>query len=143
MTNNAVSRRSLKIGMNKKKFTSRKAHTFSDTRILNVHGNKSHCGSVMCVTTGVVSKYFLFLCLLNALFQITQVSNASRKSLISAWLNIAIPSSVLTTCQVRKCIAFSEYVQCLLKDLEACIHVHHWLATNHFNYSVGFMNRLW
>jgi hypothetical protein len=48
-------------------------------------------GAFGCVATGVVSKYFLFLCLLNALFQIQQVSNASQKSLISEWLNVAIP----------------------------------------------------
>jgi hypothetical protein len=48
-------------------------------------------GLFMSVVTGVVSKYFLSLCLLNALFQIMQVSNASRKSLISVWLNVAIP----------------------------------------------------
>jgi hypothetical protein len=57
-----------------------------------------------------------------------QVSNASRKSLISVWLIVAVPSSGVMTCQVRICIAFSEYVQCL------------WLATNGFNYSVGFTN---
>jgi hypothetical protein len=45
------------------------------------------------MAAGVVSKYFLFLCLLNALFQIMQVSNASQKSLISVWLNIAIPKN--------------------------------------------------
>jgi hypothetical protein len=48
-------------------------------------------GVFVCVAAGVVSKYFLCLCLLNALFQIMQVSNASRKSLISVWLNVAIP----------------------------------------------------
>jgi hypothetical protein len=68
-----------------------KAHTFPDTRILNIHGTKSHCRVFVCVATGVVSKYFLFLCLLNAVFQLTQVNNASRKSLISVWLNVAIP----------------------------------------------------
>jgi hypothetical protein len=36
----------------------------------------------VCVASGVVSKYFLFLGLLNALFQIMQVTNASWKSLI-------------------------------------------------------------
>jgi hypothetical protein len=100
-------------------------------------------GLLVCVTACVISKYFKFLCLLNALFQIMQVSNASRKSLILVWLNVAFPSSGVTTCQVKKCIAFSEYVQPMFKDLETCMHVHHWLATNGFNYSVGFMNRLW
>jgi hypothetical protein len=40
--------RSLKLGATKKIFTSMKAHTFTDTRILNVHGTKSHCGCI-CV----------------------------------------------------------------------------------------------
>jgi hypothetical protein len=44
---------------------------------------------------------------------------------------------------VRKRTAFVEYVQCMFDDLETCIHVHDWLATNDFNYSDGFMNRLW
>jgi hypothetical protein len=48
-------------------------------------------GVFVCVAAGVLSNYFLFLCLLNALFQIMQVSNASWKSLIVVWLNVAIP----------------------------------------------------
>jgi hypothetical protein len=48
-------------------------------------------GLFVCVAIGEVSKYFPFLCLLNALFQIRQVSNAAQKSLISVWLNVAIP----------------------------------------------------
>jgi hypothetical protein len=48
-------------------------------------------GVFVCVAASVVSKYFLFLCLLNALFQIMQVGNASWKSLIAVWLNVAIP----------------------------------------------------
>jgi hypothetical protein len=47
-------------------------------------------GVFVCVATGVVSKYFLFLSLLNALFQIMQVSSASQKSLISVGLKVAI-----------------------------------------------------
>jgi hypothetical protein len=68
-----------------------KVHTFTDTRILNIHGTKSQCGVFVCVADGVVSKYFLFLCLLNAMFQIMQVTNASCKSLISVWYNVATP----------------------------------------------------
>jgi hypothetical protein len=45
----------------------------------------------VCGATSVVSKYFLFLCLLNSLFQIMQVNNASWTSQISVWLNVAIP----------------------------------------------------
>jgi hypothetical protein len=48
-------------------------------------------GVFVCVATGVVSKYFVFLSLLNALFQIMKVSNPSRKSLILVWLSIAAP----------------------------------------------------
>jgi hypothetical protein len=48
-------------------------------------------GVFLCVVAGVVYKYFPFLCLLNALFQIMQVSNAFQKSLISVWLNVTIP----------------------------------------------------
>jgi hypothetical protein len=47
-------------------------------------------GVFVCVAAGMVSKYFLFLCLSHALFQIMQVHNASQKSLISVWLNVAI-----------------------------------------------------
>jgi hypothetical protein len=68
-----------------------KAHTYTDTRMLNVHGTNHAVVVFVCVAAGVVSKYFLFLCLLNALFQIMQVSNASWKSLISVWLNVVIP----------------------------------------------------
>jgi hypothetical protein len=50
-------------------------------------------GIFVCVATGVVSKYFLFLCLLNAaVFQIMLVSNVSWKSLISVWHNVVIPN---------------------------------------------------
>jgi hypothetical protein len=51
--------------------------------------------------------------------------------------------STVTTCQVRKCTAFIEYFQCMFEDFEIWIHVHHCLATNDFNYSDGFMHRLW
>jgi hypothetical protein len=47
-------------------------------------------GVFVCVAADVVSKHFLFLCLLNALLEMMQVSNASRKSPISLWLNVAI-----------------------------------------------------
>jgi hypothetical protein len=50
-------------------------------------------GLLVCVATGVVSNNILFLGLLNALFEIMQVSNASRKSLISVWLNVGIPKN--------------------------------------------------
>jgi hypothetical protein len=100
-------------------------------------------GVFVCVAAGVVSKYFLCLCLLNALFQIMQVSNAPRKSLISVCLYRLFQRSGVTTCQVRKCTGFIEYFQCMFKDLETCIHVHHWLAKNDFNYSDGFPHRLW
>jgi hypothetical protein len=55
-------------------------------------------GVRVCVAAGVISKYFLFLCLLNAVLQIMQVCNASRKTLISVWLNVAIPK---TSCDKR------------------------------------------
>jgi hypothetical protein len=97
-------------------------------------------GELVCVATGVVSKYFLFLCPLNALYQIMQVSNASQKSPISVWL---FQQSSVTTCQVRKCTAYIEYVQFMFEDLETCIHAHHWIVKNDFNYSDGFMHRLW
>jgi hypothetical protein len=48
-------------------------------------------GVFMCVASGVVSIYFLFLGLLNALFHVMQASNASRNSLIPVWLNVGIP----------------------------------------------------
>jgi hypothetical protein len=48
-------------------------------------------GVFVCVACGVISQYILFKCLLNVLFQIMQVSNASWQSLILVWLNIAIP----------------------------------------------------
>jgi hypothetical protein len=51
--------------------------------------------------------------------------------------------SAVITCQVRKCTAFIEYIQCMFEDLETGIHVHHWLATNDFNHSHGFTHRLW
>jgi hypothetical protein len=51
--------------------------------------------------------------------------------------------TLVTTCEVRKCTAFLKYVQCMFEDLETCLHVHHWLATNDFNYRDGFTYRLW
>jgi hypothetical protein len=51
--------------------------------------------------------------------------------------------SGVTICLVRKCTAFIEYVHCMFEDLEIWIHVHQWLATNDFNYSDGYMHRLW
>jgi hypothetical protein len=51
----------------------------------------SHTVSVFVyVAAAVFFKFFLFLYLLNALFQIMQVSKASQKSLILVWLNVAI-----------------------------------------------------
>jgi hypothetical protein len=100
-------------------------------------------GVFVCVSSGVVSKYFLLVCLLNDRFQIMQVSNASRKSLISVWLNVVIPRSAVKTCHVRKCTEFIAYVRCIFEYLQSCIHVHHWLATNDFNYSDGLTHRLW
>jgi hypothetical protein len=96
-------------------------------------------GIFVFVSSSVLSKYFLFLCLLNPLFQVMQVCNACWKSLISVWL---FQISDVTTCQVRKCTAFIEYVQRMFKDLETCIQVNHWLATKDFNYSDGFTHRL-
>jgi hypothetical protein len=91
MANNPVSGWSLNTGATKENFTQMKAHTFTDTRILNIHGTKSRCGCICVCGRWDGFKYFLFLCLLNALFQIMQVSNASRQSLISVRLNVAIP----------------------------------------------------
>jgi hypothetical protein len=65
-----------------------KAHTFIDTRILNIHGTCHTVGVIVCVAAGVISKYFLFL--LNALFQIMEVIKTSWKSLILVWLKVAI-----------------------------------------------------
>jgi hypothetical protein len=76
----------------------------------------------VCVADGVVSKYFLFLYLLNAMFQIMHVTNASLKSLISVWYNVAIPKIRCDNLSVRKCTAFIEYVQCMFKDLETCMY---------------------
>jgi hypothetical protein len=104
----------------------------------------SHSVSVfVCVASGVVSKYFLLLYLLNGVFQIMQVCNASGKSLISVWLNFALPRSAVTTCQVRKCTVFIEYVQCIFKHLETCMNVQDLLAINDFIYSDGFTHTLW
>jgi hypothetical protein len=100
-------------------------------------------GVFVCVASGVVSTYFLFLCLLNALFQIMQVSNDPRSHYFWDGSTLLFQRSGVTTCQVRKCTVFIEYVQCMFEDLETCIHVHHWLATNDFNYSDCFTHRLW
>jgi hypothetical protein len=55
-----------------------KGHTFTDTKILNIHELSHTVGVIVCVAAGVVSNYFLNLCLLNALFQIMQVSMLPR-----------------------------------------------------------------
>jgi hypothetical protein len=91
MANNPVSWRPLKMELLKRTLLRWKSiHSLSPEYCMFME--LSHTVDVfVCVAAGVVSKYFLFLCLLNALFQIMQVSNASRKSLISVWLNVAIP----------------------------------------------------
>jgi hypothetical protein len=72
-------------------FTYIKAHVFTDTRILNIYRTKSHrCCSCVCGRRGDF-KIFPGSVSVNSLFQIKQVSNASRNSLISVWLNVAIP----------------------------------------------------
>jgi hypothetical protein len=120
-----------------------KAHTYTDTRMLNVHGTNHAVVVFVCVAAGVVSKYFLFLCLLNALFQIMQVSNASWKSLISVWLNVAIPKIRCDTLSGEEMYSIHWICPVLFEVLETCIHVHHWLATNDFHYSDGFTDRIW
>jgi hypothetical protein len=117
-----------------------KAHTFTDTRILNNHGCKSHWGCI-CVC-GCWCGFFLFLCLLNALFQIMQVSMLPRTHQFQYGSMLLFQRSAVTTCQVRKCTTFIEYVQCMFEDLETCLHVDHWLAINDFNYNDDFMHTL-
>jgi hypothetical protein len=39
-------------------------------------------GAFLCVSICVAGKYFLYLCLVDTLFQIMQVSNASKKLVI-------------------------------------------------------------
>jgi hypothetical protein len=91
MANNPVSWRSLKIGAPK-----RTLHRWKPIHSLTLEYwmfmELSHTvGVFVCEATGGVSKYCLFLCLLNALFHIMQVSNASRRSLIWVCLNVANP----------------------------------------------------
>jgi hypothetical protein len=143
MANNPVSWRSLKIGATKKNFTYMKAHTFTDTRILSIHGTKSYCRAFVCVAAGVVSKYFLFLCLLNALFQITQVSNASRKSLISVWLKVPIPKMSCDNLSGEEMYSIHWICPMYVRtswDMYPCASL---ASTNDFNYSNGFTHSLW
>jgi hypothetical protein len=56
---------------------------------------------------------------------------------------VVIPKSAVTTCQVRKCTVFIEYVQCIFKHLETCMNVQDLLAINDFIYSDGFTHTLW
>jgi hypothetical protein len=91
----------------------------------------------------VVSKYFLFLCLLNALFQIMQGSNVSWKSLISGWLNVAVPKIRCDNLSGEEMYS----IQCICPvhvwrswDMCPCAV---WLATNDLNYSDDFMLILW
>jgi hypothetical protein len=72
-----------------------------------------------------------------------QVNNASQKSLISAWLKIAIPKISCDNLSGEEMYSIHWYVQCMIEDLETCIHVHLCLPTNGFNYSDGFMHGLW
>jgi hypothetical protein len=91
MPNNPLSWCSLKTGATKRTWLRWKP-IHSLTSEYWIFMELSHTvGIFVCEAAGVVSKYFLFLCLLNALSQIMQVSNTSWKSLISVWLNIAIP----------------------------------------------------
>jgi hypothetical protein len=63
-----------------------KAQKFTNTRKITIHGTQPLCGCVcVCMGAWVVVKYVLYQCLLGTLFQIMQVSNASRK------LNVAVP----------------------------------------------------
>jgi hypothetical protein len=71
------------------------------------------------------------------------VSNASWKSLISVWLNVAIPKISVDNLTVEDMYSIHFRCPVYVEDLETCIHVHHWLATNDINYSDGFTQRLW
>jgi hypothetical protein len=100
-------------------------------------------GVFLCVAIGVASKYFLFLCLLNAQFQIMQVSNASRMSLISVWLKVVIAKISCDNLSGEEICSIHWICPLYVRSLETCIHVHHWLATNDFNYGDGIMHRFW
>jgi hypothetical protein len=50
--------------------------------------------------------------------------------------------SSVTFCLRRKYSAFTEYVQCMSRYYDTCVHVHHWLARNDFNSSDHFRHRL-
>jgi hypothetical protein len=100
-------------------------------------------GIFLWVAIGVVSKYFLFLCLLNALFQIMQVSNASGKSLISVWLKVVIAKISCDNLSGEEMYSIHWICPLYVLSLETCIHVHQWLATNNFNYGDGFTHRFW
>jgi hypothetical protein len=93
----------------------------------------------VCVSAGVVSKYFLFQCLLNVLFQIMQVSNVSQKTLIMVWINVAVPKMSCDNLSGEE--MYSIHWICpvyVLRswDMYPC-------ATNDFKYSDGFTHRLW
>jgi hypothetical protein len=120
-----------------------KAHTFTDTRIQNVHGSKSHCGFI-CVC-GHWCGFQIFP--LSVPIKCSVPNNASQQSFLESHIfqygsKLLLKRSGMTTCQVRKCTAFIEFVQYKFEDHETCIHVHHWLATNDFNYSDAFTHRL-
>jgi hypothetical protein len=91
MANNPVSWWSLKIGATNKNFTWMKAHTLTNTRILNIHGTKLHCWCI-CVF-GHWCGFQIFPVSVSVKWSVpNNASNkASQKSLISVWLNVAIP----------------------------------------------------
>jgi hypothetical protein len=99
-------------------------------------------GLFVCVATGVVSKYLLFLCLLNALYQIMQVSSASRNSLISVWINIAIPKFSCDNLSGEEMYSIHWICPVYVRrswDMYPCASL---AWTNDFSYSDGFTHRL-
>jgi hypothetical protein len=56
---------------------------------------------------------------------------------------LPLQRSDVTNSLMEKYSAFIEHAQYMSGYLDTCVHEHHWLARNDFNYSDGFRHRLW
>jgi hypothetical protein len=68
-----------------------KGHTFTDTKILNIHGTKSHCGCDCVCGRWCGFKLFPESVSVKCSVSNNASKHASQKSVISIWLNVAIP----------------------------------------------------
>jgi hypothetical protein len=115
-----------------------KAHTFTDTRILNIHGTKWHCGCIC-----VCGRWCGFQMFPVSVSVKGCVPNNASQQCFPEVTNFGMAQRCYSKNQLWKPVRWGNVQHSLNMSSVTCIHVHHWLATNDFNYSDGFMHILW